>query len=235
MTDPYQILGVSRGASDEEIKKAYRQLSRKYHPDANINNPNKERAEERFKEVQQAYEQIMEEKEKGYSNNGYYGGNPSGFGGFDGFGGFQGFGTAYGTGGNSNEQSQEYVMHLKAAANYINNRYYNEALNVLNQMQERTGQWYYLSAVANIGLGNNLMALEHARQATIQEPYNQQYQQLVRQLETGGNWYHDMQGAYGAPINMGNSFCVKLCIADMICNLCFGGGSICFGPFSGGF
>ena len=51
MRDPYQVLGVSRGASDDEIKKAYRTLSRKYHPDANVNNPNKEAAEERFKEV----------------------------------------------------------------------------------------------------------------------------------------------------------------------------------------
>ena len=63
MFDPYSVLGISRDASDEEIKKAYRKLSRKYHPDANINNPNKAQAEEKFKEVQQAYEQIMKEKE----------------------------------------------------------------------------------------------------------------------------------------------------------------------------
>lgn len=65
MTDPYQVLGVSRGASDEEIKKAYRALSRKYHPDANVNNPNRDEAEEHFKEVQQAYDQIMKEKQQG--------------------------------------------------------------------------------------------------------------------------------------------------------------------------
>lgn len=64
MADPYKILGVSRDASDEEIKKAYRALSRKYHPDANINNPNKAQAEEMFKTVQQAYNQIMKEKGK---------------------------------------------------------------------------------------------------------------------------------------------------------------------------
>ena len=55
MLDPYSVLGVSRNATDEEIKKAYRKLSRKYHPDANINNPNKDQAEEKFKELQQAY------------------------------------------------------------------------------------------------------------------------------------------------------------------------------------
>ena len=66
MTDPYSVLGVSRDASDDEIKKAYRNLSRKYHPDANINNPNKDQAEAKFKEVQQAYQQIMKEREYGF-------------------------------------------------------------------------------------------------------------------------------------------------------------------------
>lgn len=50
--DPYQVLGLTRSASDEEIKKAYRKLSRKYHPDANVNNPNKDQAEEQFKRIQ---------------------------------------------------------------------------------------------------------------------------------------------------------------------------------------
>ena len=68
MTDPYHVLGVSQDASDEEIKKAYRALSRKYHPDANINNPLKEEAEVKFKEVQQAYQQIMDERSRGYSS-----------------------------------------------------------------------------------------------------------------------------------------------------------------------
>ena len=53
ISDPYKTLGVSRDASDDEIKKAYRKLSRMYHPDANINNPNKDAIEEKFKEVQQ--------------------------------------------------------------------------------------------------------------------------------------------------------------------------------------
>ena len=83
MSDPYQVLGVSRDASDEEIKKAYRALSRKYHPDANINNPNKDKAEEMFKIVQQAYNQIMKEKEMGYSSSGS---SYSGYGGYSGYG-----------------------------------------------------------------------------------------------------------------------------------------------------
>ena len=76
MLNPYEILGVSANASDEEIKKAYRTLSRKYHPDANVNNPNKEQAEEKFKQIQQAYDHIMKEKQQGYS----YGGNGYSYG-----------------------------------------------------------------------------------------------------------------------------------------------------------
>ena len=76
--DPYEVLGVSRNASDDEIKKAYRTLSRKYHPDANVNNPNAAQAEEKFKQVQAAYDQIMKEKEQGYS--GY--GSTNGYGGY---------------------------------------------------------------------------------------------------------------------------------------------------------
>ena len=90
MQDPYSILGVSRDASDEDIKKAYRKLSRIYHPDANINNPNKDQAEAKFKEIQQAYQQIMKEKEMGASGytgtgSGGYGDAGSGYGGFGGF------------------------------------------------------------------------------------------------------------------------------------------------------
>ena len=99
MTDPYSVLGIPRNASDEEIKKAYRSLSRKYHPDANINNPDKDKAEARFKDVQQAYQQIMREKEYGSSgygqgSQGQGGYRQGGFGqsDYDDFGGFGGFG-----------------------------------------------------------------------------------------------------------------------------------------------
>lgn len=67
MKDPYEVLGVSPSASDDEVKKAYRELSRKYHPDANANNPLSDLAEEKFKEVQSAYQQIMDARANGTS------------------------------------------------------------------------------------------------------------------------------------------------------------------------
>ena len=107
MTDPYSVLGVSRDASDDEIKKAYRNLSRKYHPDANINNPNKDQAEAKFKEVQQAYQQIMKEREYGSSGNyGPYSQN--------GYGPFRGFYGEYRQTGNAGQESEQ-DLHLRAA------------------------------------------------------------------------------------------------------------------------
>ena len=209
MFDPYSVLGVSRDASDEEIKKAYRKLSRKYHPDANINNPNKAQAEEKFKEVQQAYEQIMKEKEYGTSGN---------YNSYDGFGGF---------GGQSRRTYQdEEAIRRQAAANYIQSRHFQEAMNVLSSLSQRNGQWYYLSAMANMGLGNNVNAMNDARTAVNMEPDNMQYRMLLQRLEGGGSWYQEQQNPFGGMPVDGSDYCMKLCLANMFCGLCCPGSGI---------
>ena len=242
MSDPYSILGVDRNASDEEIKKAYRRLSRKYHPDANINNPHKEEAEAKFKEVQQAYQQIMDERERGYSSGGYgqngsgsgYNGNPyggsscddygpfGGFGNFGGYGPFGGFGDgdpfgnsgAYGRGRQQGGSQSEEEIHLRAAANYIRSGHYREALNVLDGIKDRSALWYFYSA---------------------SEPDNTQYQMLLQRLQNGESWYEQRQSTYGYPGSFDTSCCAKLCIANLLCNLCCGGSGLCCGGYGGGY
>lgn len=122
--DPYSVLGVSRDASEEEIKKAYKTLSRKYHPDANINNPNKDQAEEKFKEIQAAYQQIMKERTEGYSYGGGYGSRGSSYDQRQSYGGF---GQDFGDFWQQQTSGYEEEPRLRAAGNYIRNGYYREA------------------------------------------------------------------------------------------------------------
>ncbi|MBC5689097.1 J domain-containing protein [Mediterraneibacter sp. NSJ-55] len=203
--NPYDVLGVSPNASDDEIKRAYRDLTRKYHPDANVNNPLADLAEEKFKEVQEAYDTIMKERSGGYS-----GGSTGGY--------------SYGYQGGYNQAQQDPQM--QAAVNYVNSRHYREALNVLDQIQNRTAMWYYVSGCANAGLGNNLVAREHAAQAVNMEPNNLQYRQLLNQLDFSSRRYQNNPygggyGAGGSSCGTGN-LCCDLWCADTLCE-CMGG------------
>lgn len=206
--NPYDVLGISRNASEDEIKRAYREMSRKYHPDANVNNPLADLAEEKFKEIQEAYNEIMREREQGRGSYGYgYGGSRTGYRGSGSYGG---------------QQNVEF----QAAANFVNSGRYQEAINLLNRMSERNAMWYYLSAVANANIGSNVLAREHARQAVNMEPGNMTYRQLLNQLEMSGTRYQ--ANPYGGGFNYpssscgtGNACCDLWC-ADSLCE-CMGG------------
>lgn len=211
--NPYDVLGVPPNASDDEIKRAYREMSRKYHPDANVNNPLRDLAEEKFKEVQEAYNAIMKERENGGGYNyGYSGYGQSGSS-------YSGYGQSSYSGG---QQSTE----MQAVYNFINNRRFQDALNVLNRMPNRNAQWYYLSGVANAGVGNNILARDHAAQAVNMEPNNMQYRQFLNQLSWNTQRYqtNPYGRGYGngdSPCGTGN-MCCDLWMADTLCE-CLGG------------
>ena len=196
--NPYEVLGVSRNASIDEIKKAYKELSRKYHPDSYVGNPLSSLAEEKFKQVQEAYDAIMKEKNgdfnytDNYNNNGY-----------------------------NNSESGE----MAEVYNLLGRRAYSQALSLLDSMPNRNAKWYYYSAIAQVGLGNNLRGMEYARMAVSMEPNNIEYQNLVNRLSFQGNRYGEVRNVYRggrSGFDDASDLCCKLWLADSLCE-CMGG------------
>ena len=171
INDPFQVLGVTSSATEEEIKAAYRKLAKKYHPDLH---PGSATAEAKMKEINEAYSEAIKIKKSGGTyTGGYQGSSQSGYqGGFNGFGGFSGFD---GFGGFQQEyqrrqsyQTQEKTYAdpvMQAAADYLRTGRFTDAMRTLNQVIEHDAAWHALSARANLGLNNRIAALEHARTA----------------------------------------------------------------------
>ena len=199
MNDPYQILGVSRDASDEEIKQAYRRLAKKYHPDLN---PGDQEAARRMQEVNAAYEQIKNPEKQQQSSGGY--------GGYDPFGGYQ---RTY--------RQQTGDQYQQAAYQYIRFRRYQEALNALSSCSQRNARWYYLSALANDGLGNQVTAMEHIRRAVSMEPDNPEYLRTLELMENGGAAYRQQAGNFRG-FTLGGNPCASLCLCYLVQLCCCG-------------
>ena len=206
--DPYKVLGLGPDASDEDVKRAYRRLAKKYHPDLN---PGDEVAAKKMQEVNRAYEQIKN------PDKAYQAGQGSGYGGYSqydpfGFGGYQRSYSAHGDEDN----------YQKAALNYLRFGRYREALNALENSTDRNARWYYLSALAHDGLGNQVTALEHIRRAVSMEPDNQEYLNVLRQMESGGTAYRQQAGNFQG-FTMNGDLCGKLCLCWMVNLFCCGG------------
>ena len=208
MQDPYRVLGVSPQATDDEVKKAYRTLAKKYHPDVNNGSPE---AEARMKEVNEAYSTIMKWRREGT--------NPSGFNDRQGAG--QGYrGQSYSSGN----------PHMQAARNYIRAGHFEEAMRVLETIMERNAEWYYLCGEASLGMGNRVAALNYARQAVSMNPNNFEYRALLSRLEGGAQYYQT--GTAGRGFSMPTVLCgsplLGCCALNLLCNClcnCCGGGT----------
>ena len=210
ISDPYKVLGVSPDATDDEIKQAYRKLAKKYHPDLN---PGDKEAAKRMQEVNAAYEQIKNpEKATQQGSQQSYGGY-----GYDPFGGY--WQRAY-------TQSESGDQYQQAAYRYIHMGRYREALNILSNSTNRNARWYYLSALANDGLGNQVTALEHIRKAVSLDPDNMEYLQVLQQIQNGGAAYRRQAGNFRG-FEMRGSPCGNLLLCWLVNIFCCGGRFFC--------
>lgn len=212
MNDPYKVLGVSRDASDDEIKTAYRRLAKKYHPDIN---PGNDAAARKMNEINAAYDAIKSGQASQSGSYGAYGPGSS-------------YGSGYqrawsGWGGYDGAQQSQERNELRAAEAYLRAAKFNEAMNALSGVpaHERDARWYYLAAIANSGLGNKISAMEYARQAVSMEPNNMEYQNFLNELQTGGNVYSNFSSGFPAGNGQGvNKLCLGFCAAQFCMSFC---------------
>ena len=203
MADPWKTLGVKQGSSDEEIKRAYHDLVKKYHPDRFQDAAAKELANEKLKEINQAYEEITS------GSGGAYGQS----------GGGAGFGGDYTASG-----SQQFSQ----VRSNLQMRRVDEAERTLDQMADRNAEWHFLRGVCYSFRGWYAMARENIAQAVNMEPGNPEYRNALDQLENSARGYQQNMGPFAQGRGVGNQGC-SLCdvcscmlCSDCLCNSCGG-------------
>ncbi|MBQ8509075.1 MAG: J domain-containing protein [Clostridia bacterium] len=192
MNDPYKVLGVSRDATDEEIKKAYRELARKYHPDNYVNNPLADLVEEKMKEINEAYDAIQKERASGKSSSGS---------------------SSYSTGGYG-----DYTR----VRELINARQFAEAELILDAVGQanRNAEWNFLKGCVLIQRGWYYDAQKYLETACYLDPTNSEYKAALDRIRSNtasyGRTYRTNQNVGYSPCDI----CTGLLCADCMCECC---------------
>lgn len=212
MRDPYQVLGVPSTATDEEVKKAYRNLARKYHPDNYHDNPLADLAQERMKEINEAYEEIQTQRKRGASAGSY--GTSSGYTG----------GASYGYGGYGGYQS--YAGPYQRVRMAILQNDLNLAEELLNAMTDHDAEWSFLKGAICYRRGWLDEARRYYQNAVNMDPDNQEYQRALDIAEGRSTAYRPEGYDNVTTGTCGNGDCLRLCGATLCCNAF--GVPICF-------
>ncbi len=202
MNDPYSVLGISPSASDDEVKKAYRELARKYHPDNYHDNPLADLASEKMKEINEAYDTITKTREQGSS---------------------YGSGNAYQRQSRSGayQQSNTGANYNSAYAqirNLINANNLAAAETMLNNISARDAQWHYLMGSVYWRKGWMDEAGRHFRTAASMEPGNIEYRNAVQYMNHGGQAYRPAGAGSMTQVDTCN-LCSNLICMDCCCEM----------------
>jgi len=200
MNDPYKTLGVSRDATDDEIKKAYRELARKYHPDNYVNNPLADLVQEKMKEINEAYDEIQKQRASGRHSGGT------------------------GTGDRKYSYSGEFIR----IRELVNEGRYSEADIMLDSItqSDRNAEWNFLKACVLMHRGWFFDAQKYCETACYMDPNNPEYRSLLNNIRSNATGYGR---GYRTTQNVGGcstcDICSSIICADCLCECC--GGDLC--------
>lgn len=198
MRDPYQVLGISPNATDDQVKDAYRKLARKYHPDNYVNNPLADLATEKMKEINEAYDEIQRQRKGGFSSDANAGAYQQ---------------RSYSSSSPSQFADIRRLINMGRIADA------EELLDGVTQ-QKRNAEWNYLKGIINYQKGWLDNAMTYFAAACNMEPQNPEYRAAYNRL------MQQSQGNYGGQ-KMGSSICdvcATLYCANVCCNCAGGGG-----------
>lgn len=196
MKNPYEVLGVKENASQDEIKKAYRELVKQYHPDRYVNNPLKDLAEEKLREVNEAYDTLTK---NGGNNNSYSYNNQSN--------------------NNYNDYEDSSLQQIRMD---INRGDIGSAEAKLNAISNKTAEWYFLMGAVHLRKGWYDSANSYLNTACRMSPNNLEYRQMLNQLNRSQTGYRNTYyGQRNASNDMCNT-CLNIWCLDSMCECCGG-------------
>lgn len=203
MTDPYKVLGVSRDATDDEIKKAYRELARKYHPDNYASSPLADLASEKMKEINTAYDEIQKIRaasQSGQTGNGYEG--------------------SYGS---YSTYDGDNAADFKKIREYINIGRYSDADLLLNSMPvgARNAEWNFLKGCVLAQKNWFYDAQKYFETACYMDPNNIEYRNALNSIRARAQSYGGYRTSMGGGLSACD-LCQGLICADCCCECCGG-------------
>ena len=199
--NPYEVLGVKQGASQEEIKSAYRKLVKQYHPDQYGDNPLKDLAQEKLAEVNKAYDML-----KNGGGNTSYNSSSNGYNG------------SYNTGYNSYSSNTAIYAEVRSL---IQMRNISVAESKLNAIKQRDAEWYYLYGNVIMAKGWFESAYNNIQRACAMDPNNFEYRQALSQLQSRGRGYSQTYRTSNGTMDTCDC-CINLWCLDSMCE-CLGG------------